>query len=626
MIQSSTLQNRYRVLRQLGGGGMGTVYLAEDTRLAGHLCAIKELSPANLPATERNWAIQAFRQEAAMLANLQHPGLTAVTDFFPEEGNWYLVMDFVDGETLETTLERAPGGRLPLNDALDITRQLCEVLDYLHKQDPPVVFRDLKPGNIMLNSQRQVKLIDFGIARHFKPGKTGDTVNLGTPGYAAPEQYGGIGQSGPQTDVYSLGAVLLQMVSGYNPTAATTPFPLPAPGSLTRGLPHHIEQAIVRATQLQPQMRYANVREFQQALQGYGGGTPPINNHTVAMPNAGPYPYPYPYPVPQPGPVPQPQKSPNVLLIVGLGFLAILCLASGAFGFDYVRKLSANGPAETSATIDAPRTVENTMAPTNTPQATPARPTAEPTETRSTATPTPTEPPTSAVTALQWSSIGSSVQRRELSLAKVGYSGRTAVVVVGSIQGDQVSTRDAVNSLITRTNNDKGAIPAGTMFYFIPSINPDGNASNSRYNANGVDLNRNWDTADWRSNAAVPGYPDGKTGAGGRSPFSEPETQALRDLLRQLQSSDLKVIVFHSSVSSPNEIYSAGRNSDAMASTVASILGYSVEASWGAYTPTGEVLTWCGEQGIRAVDIVIPQKGVSSLDRMFQTLIAVAEY
>ena len=236
------MQNRYRIQRQIGGGGMGTVYLAEDTRLAGRRCAIKEMSPAALPPKDRSWATNAFRQEAQMLANLDHPGLTAVTDFFFEFGNWYLVMDFVEGETLGDRLDRLTDRRLPLREALDITRQLCTVLEFLHGQRPPVVFRDLKPGNVMLTPEGEIKLIDFGIARFFKPGRSRDTVNLGTPGYAAPEQYGGKGQTDPRSDIYSLGVLLHEMLTGYDPQA--TPFNLPRPRSLEPAIPLAVEQVI----------------------------------------------------------------------------------------------------------------------------------------------------------------------------------------------------------------------------------------------------------------------------------------------------------------------------------------------------------------------------------------------
>jgi serine/threonine protein kinase len=224
------------------------------------------MSPDELAPGDRNWSIQAFRQEAQMLANLDHRGLTRVTDFFPEGGNWYLVMDFVAGETLEVRLMRAPEGRLPIDRALHITRQLCDVLTYLHNRQPPVIFRDLKPGNIMLTPNDEVKLIDFGIARFFKPGKTQDTVLLGTTGYAAPEQYGGLGQSDPRTDVYSLGALLHHMVTGYDPTAAASPFPLPDPRSMMPSIPSRIADVITQATQMHPEFRYTTIQEIQQVL------------------------------------------------------------------------------------------------------------------------------------------------------------------------------------------------------------------------------------------------------------------------------------------------------------------------------------------------------------------------
>lgn len=260
------LQNRYRIVRPVGGGGMGTVYLAEDLRLPGRRCAVKEMSPDLLPPQDRSWAVQAFQREAHLLASLSHPNLAAVTDFFQEGTNWYLVMEFVEGETLARRLQRSPGGRLPLPDVFPIIRQLCDVLEYLHSRKMPVIFRDLKPSNIMLTPEGQVKLIDFGIARFFKPGQRQDTVNLGTPGYAAPEQYGGLGQSDPRTDVYSLGVLLHQMVTGYDPTTAPAPFPLPPPRSLVPDIPAEVERVILRATQMQPDDRYPSISALRADL------------------------------------------------------------------------------------------------------------------------------------------------------------------------------------------------------------------------------------------------------------------------------------------------------------------------------------------------------------------------
>lgn len=206
-------------------------------------------------------------------------------------------------------------------------------------------------------------------------------------------------------------------------------------------------------------------------------------------------------------------------------------------------------------------------------------------------------------------SVGKSVQRRDLSMTVIGYKGGMPVVVIGSIQGDQSSTRTLVDALINYYRQDEDRVPNGVTFYLIPSINPDGNTSDSRYNANGVDLNRNWDTDDWKSKAAVPGYPNGKAGAGGSYPFSEPETIALRDLLNNLKasSSSLRVVTLHASVQrSSGEVYPGGHNATRMAEAYANAANYDIEYEWDQYTTSGEAVTWCDEQGIPSIDIVVP--------------------
>ncbi|MBN2393568.1 MAG: DUF2817 domain-containing protein [Anaerolineae bacterium] len=606
------LQDRYHITRQLGSGGMGKVYMAEDSRLPGRRCAIKEMLPDQLAAQDRNWAIGAFQQEAQMLANLKHSGLAGVTDCFAEYGNWYLAMDYIEGETLDDYLTHMPGGRLPAEEAVRIIRQLCEVLNYLHNQNPPVIFRDLKPGNVMLTPQGEVKLIDFGIARFFKSGQTRDTVNLGTPGYAAPEQYGKLGlQSGPRSDVYSLGVLLLQMVTGYDPTI--TPFPLPEPRSVMRNIPPHIAAVITQATYPQPEARYGSVREMQQAL----------------------FPPTYPLP-PQAGPAaPSHPARPNWLLpvagsvgtIVVLAICAVIIWASGLLPIS--PSTPAPDPVETVAPTTAPAATYTALPETKTepPAIELVPPSAEPTQTPTrtphpTATPIPTAAPVSV-----WSDLGKSVKGRNLSMLTMGYEGGTSVVIVGSIQGDQSRTSDLVQAVIDNFERNLSQIPQDVAFYFIPSINPDGNAANTRFNANDVDLNRNWDTADWTSNAAVPGYPSGKAGAGGSRPFSEPETQALSSLLLQLQrSSKLRVVILHTSVSSPNEVFAGDDDAKGIASTFASAMGYSIEDSWGAYTPTGEVITWCGEEDIISIDVIIPANSTPSVDKTVRALLNVAQY
>ncbi len=258
-------QNRYRIVQRIGGGGMGVVYLAEDMRLGARRCAIKEFSPDQLSEQDRTWATQTFRQEAAILSRLNHRGLTNIYDYFGEGASEYLVMEMVEGETLETHLDRAPDKRLSQAEALAIANQLCDVLEYLHQQTPPIVFRDLKPGNIMLTPSGQVKLIDFGIARLFKQGQSRDTISLGTPGYAAPEQYGGKGQTDPRSDIYSLGVVLHQMLTGYDPTL--TPFNLPVTRTLNSNISPALEGVIRKAVHVDPVQRFQSVQEMHSCLQ-----------------------------------------------------------------------------------------------------------------------------------------------------------------------------------------------------------------------------------------------------------------------------------------------------------------------------------------------------------------------
>jgi len=356
--------------------------------LPGRYCAIKEMSPAQLAPQDRNWAIQAFKQEAQLLATLRHPGLAAVTDFFPEDGNWYLVMEFVEGESLEERLRRMPKGRLPAQEALHVTRQLCDVLEYLHSLNPPVIFRDLKPSNVMVLPNGQIKLIDFGIARFFKQGQTRDTLNMGTPGYAAPEQYGGMGQTDPRTDVYSLGVVLYRMVTGYDPAEAVTPFSMPPTENLAPDVPHNVAEAISRSKQLQPDLRYNSVREMRQTLFAPTAVLPPD------------------------GRARKPQLSPKAPgrgigkgVWIGLGLAGIALIACAGLVLLYVTgilpprskaSITSQPPATATAGVSTALHEQQTEQIADTPTATPeasALTTTAPTATERAATPTQTLPP-----------------------------------------------------------------------------------------------------------------------------------------------------------------------------------------------------------------------------------------
>lgn len=219
-LTQHTLKQRYLILGPAGRGGFGAVYKASDMQL-GRVVAIKEMSQSNLGAQELATASETFRHEALLLAGLTHPNLPRIYEQFIDTGRSYLVMDFIEGETVEEYLDRLRVQKLPLEKVFDITIQLCSVLDYLHTRQPPIIFRDLKPANVMITANGHVYLIDFGIARHFKPGQSKDTTALGSSGYAAPEQYGK-SQTTPRADIYSLGVTLHQLITGDDP--ADSPF------------------------------------------------------------------------------------------------------------------------------------------------------------------------------------------------------------------------------------------------------------------------------------------------------------------------------------------------------------------------------------------------------------------
>jgi tetratricopeptide (TPR) repeat protein len=215
--EETLLSGRYKLETRIGQGGMGAVYKASDSRFNNRPIAIKEMGRAGLSPTRLQEAEEAFEHEAQLLADLLHPNLPRIYDHFTEGERSYLVMDFIEGRTLEDYVELANGQPLPMEKVLDWGIQICDVLGYLHTHQPPIIFRDLKPSNVMISESGHVYLIDFGIARVFKPGQSHDTVALGSPGFAAPEQYGKA-QSTPRSDIYSLGALLHCLLTGIDPS------------------------------------------------------------------------------------------------------------------------------------------------------------------------------------------------------------------------------------------------------------------------------------------------------------------------------------------------------------------------------------------------------------------------
>ncbi|HLG61182.1 MAG TPA: serine/threonine-protein kinase [Ktedonosporobacter sp.] len=264
VYKPQVLLNRYRLRSQVGSGGFSAVYKAEDTT-TGKIVAIKAISLRGLTTQEKIEATDTFNREISLLSPLRHRSLPRILDHFSDAECWYMVMDFVDGTSLEQLLEGPHHARLPLTEVIDIGLVLCDVLEYLHAQHPPVIYRDLKPANVILTSHGHLFLIDFGIARIFKPGKARDTIPFGSPGYAAPEQYGKA-QTTPRADIYSLGALLHQLLTGTDP--AQHPFAF-APVSQRRPELAALEPLITRMVALKSSDRPENIQAVKKELQRF---------------------------------------------------------------------------------------------------------------------------------------------------------------------------------------------------------------------------------------------------------------------------------------------------------------------------------------------------------------------
>ena len=261
----TTLADRYVIIEKIAQGGMGAVYKAHDRRLKDKLVAVKEMSESAIAPAERERVLDSFQREAELLARLEHPNLARVTDRFQEGDRHYIVMELVVGQTLQKILQ---GRSDPFTEeqVLVWADQLCDVLSYLHSQTPKIIYRDVKPANVMLlNSSDTVKLIDFGIARFFKPGKGQDTIAFGTDGYAPPEQYGQF-QTDEQADVYALGATLHQLLTLRNPL--TEMFNFPPVRSLNPDVSRRVEAAITKALVANKDKRHQSIEEMRIALVG----------------------------------------------------------------------------------------------------------------------------------------------------------------------------------------------------------------------------------------------------------------------------------------------------------------------------------------------------------------------
>ncbi|UCF60385.1 MAG: serine/threonine protein kinase [Anaerolineaceae bacterium] len=270
------IKDRYIVRRIIGRGGMGSIYLAEDNRLPGRLCALKEVhQDESLPKEMREQGHEQFYREASVLARLDHPNLPKVSDFFSENECDYLVMDFVPGEDLKLLMDHArrEGTFLSQEDVLTWASQLADALEYLHNQPSPVIHRDIKPSNLKLTPSGLVKLVDFGLVKQMAPDEMTVTViqGRGTALYTPLEQYGGdAGHTDARSDIYAFGATIYHLLTNHPPTEAKQRFLRPdalrLPRDLNNQIDPSVETAILWAMALHPDERPQDIESFRQAL------------------------------------------------------------------------------------------------------------------------------------------------------------------------------------------------------------------------------------------------------------------------------------------------------------------------------------------------------------------------
>jgi tRNA A-37 threonylcarbamoyl transferase component Bud32 len=264
------LYSRYEIVRRIGGGGMGAVYLAKDKNLGEQPRAVKEMIQQNIDESQHEKAVGDFKRESMLLSSLEHQSIPTIYDYFYDDGaaRFYLVMKYISGGDFLARLRNAPGGRLDEKTVTDWGCQVADVLHYLHKQNPPIIYRDLKPANLMIDGNSgRVMLIDFGIARWVQKEEKGVTA-VGTMGYAPPELFSG--KVEPRSDIYSLGATMFHLLTGADPQ--DNPLLIfdfnknPRPRQITPALSNEMEAILMRAVEYKPENRFRSAAEMRDVL------------------------------------------------------------------------------------------------------------------------------------------------------------------------------------------------------------------------------------------------------------------------------------------------------------------------------------------------------------------------
>ncbi|WP_035765584.1 serine/threonine-protein kinase [Butyrivibrio sp. NC2002] len=258
----SVFDKKYKILNVIGQGGMSTVYLAMNER-AGKSWAIKEIRKEGV--SDYRVIKQSLITEVSLLRNLSHPYIPTIADVIDKEDSIVIVMDYIEGNNLKKALDEY--GSFSEEYVIEWAKQLCDVLMYLHTRTPKIIYRDLKPGNIMLRPDGSICLIDFGTAREYKEQGKDDTICLGTRGYAAPEQFGGLGQTDERTDIYCLGTTMYHLLTGHNPSEP--PYEIKPIRQWNPDFSQGLERIILKCTEPNPENRYSSCEEVLYDLKNY---------------------------------------------------------------------------------------------------------------------------------------------------------------------------------------------------------------------------------------------------------------------------------------------------------------------------------------------------------------------
>ncbi|MCP5095534.1 MAG: protein kinase [Chloroflexi bacterium] len=614
---------RYQIKSELGRGGMATVYLAHDPRF-GRDVALKVLSVAYRDdPTFRG----RFEREARTIATLEHRAIVPVYDFGEDNEQLYLVMRYMPGGTL---LDRIVMKPFTLVEAAPIIRRIASSLDHAHEHG--VIHRDLKPANVLFDQYNNAFLSDFGIVKlagGTTTGLTGSGV-IGTPAYMSPEQIHGDQEIDGRSDIYTLGIILFEMLTGFKPYRADTPVkqmmahvlnPIPNIRKYNPLLPRNCESMIQKALAKERVDRFATAEALHEALtmtaSGQGiellankSGADVVERDETAVSDfqsaetiirqPDEFYHDALQPVEDeptsPSLINQPRSSQRGRWFAGLGIVAVLLLML----FVVPRLFEEEDPIVSTATARSP-VVVLLDEPTQTATATAT--------VVSTVTATGTAVPT--INEPQQIEIGTSVNGTSINATQFG-EGEQIVLFVGGLQGGWAPGAVAIaERLMAALIEDPSLVPANLAVVIVPNLNPDSEALsgelNGRLNANGVDLNRNWDCR-WRSDPVWQGVP--AAGLGGDAPFSEPEVVALRDFIEQV--TPVGVIFWQARVTgglvSPGGCQAQPQASTELSTVYGGAVGYTIAdfESLVNQEVNGDSTNWLDEQGIPAISVLLP--------------------